>query len=203
MPNTWSPSCHSVTAGPTPVTTPDASVPGVNGSGHGGRRSGGMFAKPERAYQSGGLTPAAYTRTRTSRGPGSGSGTSSYSSTSGPPIRCTRIAFIARGLPRAAPAKHADRLVAGGGAELAEHVRDAVADGLRGEEQARGDLRGGQALGEQLQDLQVPRVQRRQRPGWRRGGRGRDHRGLRAAADHQAAARGRVDRGQHVVRIRV
>ncbi|GAA0915094.1 hypothetical protein GCM10009558_024070 [Virgisporangium aurantiacum] len=49
--------------------------------------------KPDRAYQSGGLTPAARTRISTSPGPGTGRGTSSYVRTSGPPCLCTLIAF--------------------------------------------------------------------------------------------------------------
>ncbi|GGV05694.1 hypothetical protein GCM10010495_16960 [Kitasatospora herbaricolor] len=76
-PNTSSPTDQPESPGPRATTTPEMSVPGTNGSVRRARSAAGMLAKPIRAYQSGGLSPAARTSTSTSPGAGSGTGTCS------------------------------------------------------------------------------------------------------------------------------
>src|SRR6516162_581552 len=69
-PQTRSPTFRLLTLGPTVVTVPARSQPGMNGFGN------GMATAPARMYVSMGLSAAAVTRTRTSLSFGVGVGTS-------------------------------------------------------------------------------------------------------------------------------
>src|ERR1022692_410402 len=83
---TRSPTFNAFTCGPTAVTVPPPSWPGMNGSG--------ILSLPSRNWPSIEFTPATETFTTASAGFGCGTGTSTSSITSGPPVRCTRIAFM-------------------------------------------------------------------------------------------------------------
>lgn len=74
IPNTLSPRAKPVTPSATASTTPETSDPGMTGNATFGRHSGGKALYPSLRYQSGGLIPAARTRTSTSPGLMSGIG---------------------------------------------------------------------------------------------------------------------------------
>src|SRR6266436_2445224 len=88
---TLSPTATPVTSGPSCVTTPARSLPSPDGNIAGKR----ACSEPSRIFASPGLMPAALTWTSTCPGPGGGVGTSTTFSTSTPPYRSSRTAFIA------------------------------------------------------------------------------------------------------------
>ena len=87
-----------MTPGPTASITPALSVPIPEGNDL-------TACWPRRTSMSRKLSATAVCRIRTSPGPGSGSGTSSKRSTSGPPCRSKRNAFMARVIARMERAK--------------------------------------------------------------------------------------------------
>src|SRR5262249_12974096 len=79
-PHTRSPDLNAVTPGPSALTVPAKSAPGIIGAG-----GKGIFTVPARMYVSIGLSADAATRTRISPARGVGEGSSPYFNTSGGP----------------------------------------------------------------------------------------------------------------------